>query len=99
MASMAQDESRKISERVKFGQGVSMKKGVVFGHSILGYNLKGGILTINEDEAKLVRRIFNDYLVKRKGVMTIAKELQEEGIKTKRNTEWSHSRNNANTQK
>lgn len=99
MASMAQDESRKISERVKFGQGVSMKKGVVFGHSVLGYNLNGGILTINEEEAKLVKRIFTDYLIKGKGCCMIAKELQEEGIPTKRGAKWTHSRGYANIKK
>ena len=41
------------------------RNGVVFGHSVLGYNLKGGVLTINEKEAKIVRRIFTDYLIKR----------------------------------
>lgn len=62
MASIAQEESRKTSERVKWGQKRRMEQGVVFGRNILGYHLKDGVLTVNEEEAKLVRHIFNKYL-------------------------------------
>ena len=62
MASIAQEESRKTSERVKWGQQRRMEQGVVFGRNILGYNLKNGVLTINEEEARLVRHIYNKYL-------------------------------------
>ena len=90
MASIAQEESRKTSERVKWGQKRQMEKGVVFGRNILGYNLKNGVLTVNEDEAKLVRHIYNKYL-EGKGLHIIAKELREEGHKTKNgNSEWTN---------
>jgi DNA invertase Pin-like site-specific DNA recombinase len=62
MSSIAQEESRKISERVKWGHKRLMERGVVFGYSPLGYNLDKGKLTINEDEAKTVRLIFDLYL-------------------------------------
>ena len=43
MASVAQEESRKISERVKWGQQRSMERGVVFGcNNIYGFTLKNG---------------------------------------------------------
>ncbi len=90
MASIAQEESRKTSERVKWGQKRQMEKGVVFGRNILGYHLENGILTVNEEEAKLVRHIYNKYL-EGKGLHIIAKELQEEGYKTKNgNSEWTN---------
>lgn len=90
MASIAQEESRKTSERVKWGQKRQMEKGVVFGRNILGYHLENGILTVNEDEAKLVRHIYNKYL-DGKGLHIIAKELQEEGHKTKNGkSEWTN---------
>lgn len=90
MASIAQEESRKTSERVKWGQKRQMEKGVVFGRNILGYNLKNGVLTVNEDEAKLVRHIFSKYS-EGKGLHIIAKELREEGHKTKNgNSEWTN---------
>ena len=48
MASVAQEESRKISERVKWGQQRSMERGVVFGcDNIYGFSLRGGELTVN----------------------------------------------------
>ncbi len=90
MASIAQEESRKTSERVRWGQKRQMEKGVVFGRNILGYHLKDGVLTVNEEEAKLVRHIYNKYL-EGKGIHIIAKELQEEGHKTKNgNSEWTN---------
>ena len=39
MASIAQEESRKTSERVKWGQKRSMEQGVVFGRDLLGYTV------------------------------------------------------------
>lgn len=90
MASIAQEESRKTSERVKWGQKRRMEKGVVFGRNILGYHLEKGILTINEEEAKLVRHIYQKYL-DGKGLHIIAKELREEGHKTKNgNSDWTN---------
>ncbi len=90
MASIAQEEIRKTSERVKWGQKRRMEQGVVFGRNILGYHLKNGVLTVNEEEAELVRHIFNKYL-EGKGLHIIAKELQAEGHKTKNgNSEWTN---------
>ena len=40
MASIAQEESRKTSSRVKWGQTRQMERGVVFGQSLLGYDVK-----------------------------------------------------------
>ena len=62
MAGVAQDEVRKLSNRVKFGHKQSIKNGVVLGNSrIYGYDKKDGRLTINEAEAQMVRMIFEDY--------------------------------------
>lgn len=81
MASVAQEESRKTSERVRWGQRRQMERGVVFGNnSIYGFDLKGGRLTVREDEAEVVRRIFHKFAVEGKGTHVIARELSEEGI-------------------
>lgn len=63
MASMAQDESRKMSSRVKFGYQRSIEKGVVLGNNkIWGYKKDNGKLAIVEEEAEMkVRTIFNLY--------------------------------------
>lgn len=90
MASLAQEESRKTSERVQWGQMRQMENGVVFGRNILGYNLKNGNLTINKDEAEIIRLIFRMYL-DGMGTTKIAKELEDRGIKTKQNSNtWTH---------
>lgn len=63
MATLAQDESRKTSIRVKSGQKVSMEKGVLYGNgNILGYDRVGKELIINPEQAKTVRMIFDWYL-------------------------------------
>lgn len=62
MAGMAQDEIRKLSNRVRFGHAQSIKNGVVLGNShIYGYNKEKGRLSVNEDEANMVRLIFEKY--------------------------------------
>lgn len=90
MASIAQEESRKTSERVKWGQRRQMEKGVVFGRDLLGYTVKDGKLYINEEEAEIVRTIFHKYTNEGKGTHVIARELQEEGMRPKRIALWSN---------
>lgn len=92
MSTLAQDESRQTSERVLLGQKVSMKNGVVFGRNMLGYNIENGKMYINKEEAPIIERIFNKYLIEGKGTHIIAKELQEEGIKTKNGgNKWNNA--------
>lgn len=90
MSSLAQEESRKTSERVKWGQTRRMEQGVVFGGSLLGYRVERGQIEIISEEAALVRHIFTQYLDERKGTSTIARELQEKRILSSRgNCRWS----------
>ncbi len=92
MAGIAQDESRKTSERVKWGQKRRMERGVVFGRELLGYKLSKGVLTINEEEAQIVRIIFHKYAIEGKGTHIIARELYEAGIKSKKDkNKWSNT--------
>lgn len=98
MAALAQEESRKTSERVKWGQKRQMEKGVVFGRSMLGYKVEGGKLYLVEEEAEVVRLIYHKYLVEGKGTHVIARELKEMGIKpynpdgrAKYKNDWSNT--------
>ena len=91
MSSIAQEESRKTSERVKWGQKRQMEQGVVFGRSMLGYDVEGGKMTINEEGAKVVRLIFHKFVNEGKGTHVIARELREEGINPMRVKEWSNT--------
>jgi site-specific DNA recombinase len=82
MSSIAQEESRKTSDRVKWGQKRRMEQGVVFGRDMLGYNVRKGKLSVNEEGAKIVRLIFHKFVNEGKGTHVIARELQEAGIQT-----------------
>ena len=91
MASIAQEESRKTSERVRWGQKRQMEKGVVFGRDLLGYTVHNGKLSINEEEVPVVKAIFHKYVNEGKGTHIIARELLEEGMRPKRISLWSNT--------
>lgn len=81
MASVAQEESRKISQRTRWGQLQAMKKGVVFGNDTLyGYTLRHGSLTVLPSQAQVVRLIYHKCLQEGKGAHTIARELTQAGV-------------------
>ena len=81
MASVAHEESRKISERTRWGQLQAMKRGVVFGNnSIYGYTLSSGQLTVDPGQAEVVRLVYRKFLEEQKGTHTIARELTQLGI-------------------
>lgn len=80
MAGVAQDEIRKLSERLKFGFRQAIKNGHVLGNDKLyGYDKKDCVLTVNEEEAEIVRIIFDLYGNQRLGTRTISKRLMELG--------------------
>ncbi len=91
MSSIAQEESRKTSERVKWGQRRQMEQGVVFGRSMLGYDIRNGKMYINEEGAQIVRLIFHKAAEEGKGTRVIARELQEAGIAPVRAMQWQSS--------
>ena len=91
MSSIAQDEIRRTSERVKWGQQRRMEQGVVFGYSMLGYDVKDGKITVNEEGAKIVRLIFDKYVNEGKGTHVIARELRKAGIYPMRVQEWNNT--------
>lgn len=91
MANIAQEESRKISERVKWGQKRQMEKGVVFGRDLLGYTVHHGVLAINQEEAPIIKAIFHMYTNEGKGTHVIARELSENGMRPKRVHQWSNT--------
>lgn len=85
MSSIAQEEVRKLSERVRFGMKRSREKGVVLGNNaITGYTKKNGKLEINEKEAILIRKIYSMYASGEYGLSKISKILYNEGYKTKK---------------
>ncbi|HBR31898.1 MAG TPA: resolvase, partial [Clostridiales bacterium] len=76
MATLAQDESRKTSVRVKSGQQTSMNNGVLYGNgNILGYNRVGKEMIVDPEQAKTVKMIFELYL-EGNGLVRIKDELE-----------------------
>ena len=83
LASLAQDESRSISENCTWGIRRQFEQGKVrVNHKkFLGYDKdEDGELIINKKEAQIIKRIYKDYL-DGKGANRIAKELENEGVK------------------
>lgn len=89
MASMAQDEVRKLSERVKFGIKRSVKDGKVGGGGLYGYDKKNCKLTINEEEAEAVRKLFSMYTSGEYGFKKIGEILANEGHFTRKGKTFS----------
>ncbi len=94
MSSLSQEESRSISENVKWGHRKKFESGrysLTYSH-FLGYD-KGedGNLVINEEQAPIVRRIYSDFLLGL-SVSAIARKLTDERIPTPAGKEkWSAS--------
>ena len=91
LSSVAQQEVENISANVKKGLKMKMQRGELVGfQGCLGYdyNKEDKSITINEEEAEIVRYIFNRY-IEGVGGMVISRELRNLGYKTKRGgTSW-----------
>lgn len=92
MASIAQDEVRKMSERIKFGHKQAIKNGTVMGNSrIYGYEKLNGKLIINEHEAEMVRFIFEQYASGIHAIRAIQRQLFDKGYKSRSGSQISHT--------
>ena len=90
---LAQEESANTSKRIKFGKKMNAEKGRV-PNIVFGYDKTIGDyfnLSINENEAKAIRQIFQWYTGVGYGGSKIANMLNERGIKTKRGNNWSQN--------
>ena len=84
MSSIAQDEVRKLSERVTFGMKRSIDNGVVLGSSnIYGYVKDKGKLVIDEEQAEMIKIIFDRYANTNDGLSKVSRYLETKGYKSK----------------
>ena len=84
MSSIAQEEVRKLSERVKFGFQRSIESGKVLGNDFIwGYKKDKCKLVIVEEEAEIIRKIFDMYVNEHLGMRSIGNKLADEGILNK----------------
>ncbi|MCM1158320.1 MAG: recombinase family protein [Bacteroidales bacterium] len=90
---LAQEESANTSKRVKFGKKMNAEKGRV-PNIVYGYDKTIGDyfnLTINEEEAGVIRQIYQWYTKEGYGAAKISIMLNDRGCKTKRNCNWSQN--------
>ena len=84
MSSIAQDEVRRLSERVSFGMKRSIDNGVVLGCSnIYGYVKDKGKLVIDEEQAEMIKIIFDRYANTTDGLSKVSRYLYSLGYKSK----------------
>ena len=92
MASIAQQEVARLSERVKFGHKKAIENGVVMGNSrIFGYTKKDGKLIIDEKEAEMVRMIYELYATGDYSLRNISDLLYEKGYRNHSGNLISHT--------
>lgn len=89
LASFAQEESRSISENVKWGTRKRFEKGIPNGKvRVFGYKWENDTLVIVPEEAKTVKRIYAEF-INGKVPRAIAKGLNDDGITTRMGCNWS----------
>lgn len=92
MSSIAADEVRKLSERVKFGHKKSIENGHVLGNNrIFGYDKFNCKLVINEKEAEMIRLIFELYSTGSYSVRKIEEILFNKGYRGRNGTRIHHN--------
>ena len=90
---LAQEESANMSKRIKFGKRVNAERGKV-PNLVYGYDKTIGdyfSLTINPEEAKVVRKIYDWYIQDGFGAGKIADTLNRQGLRTKRGRAWNQN--------
>ena len=92
LASFAQEESRSVSENCKWRVRQQYEEGRTYGWNFMyGYRIKKGNISIHEQEAEIVRWIFESYL-DGVGPAEIARILRDKNVPTQRGGTWDHKR-------
>ena len=92
MSSIAQDELRKLSSRVKFGHQQAIKNGTVLGNNrIFGYRKDEGRLVIDEQQAEMVREIFELYATGQYSMKKIETILWNKGYRNYNGNRIAHT--------
>ena len=92
MSSIAQDELRKLSSRVKFGHQQAIKSNIVLGNSrIFGYIKDGGRLVIDEEQAPMVRELFELYATDEYSMKQIETIFWNKGYRNLNGKKIAHS--------
>ncbi|MCD8395896.1 MAG: recombinase family protein [Lachnospiraceae bacterium] len=91
LASIAQEESRSISENIKWNQRKRYQDGIAKWAATFGFKKEGDEeYLIDEETAPTVRRIFDEYIHGKKA-KEIAAELEAEGVPAPKGGHWQYS--------
>ena len=91
LASFAQEESRSISDNVKWGTRKRFEQGIPNGHfQIFGYRWEGDRLVIEPEEARIVKLIYDNFL-RGLSAETTEKQLEDMGVKSYKGIHFSNS--------
>ena len=92
MSGIAQDELRKLSSRVKFGHQQAIKNNVVLGNSrIFGYRKEGGRLVVDEEQASMVRELFELYATGQYSMKQLETLFWEKGYRNYNGKKIAHT--------
>ena len=92
MSSIAQDELRKLSSRVKFGHQQAIKSSVVLGNSrIFGYKKEDKRLVIDEAQAPMVRDLFRLYATGEYSMKQLEVRFYEQGYRNYNGNKIAHN--------
>ena len=92
MSSIAQDELRKLSSRVKYGHQQAIKNNVVLGNSrIFGYRKENRRLVIDEEQAPMVRELFELYASDQYSMKQIEALFWEKGYRNLNGKKIAHT--------
>lgn len=92
MSSIAQDELRKLSSRVKFGHQQAIKSSVVLGNSrIFGYKKEDKRLVIDESQAPMVRDLFRLYATGEYSMKQLEMLFYEQGYRNYNGNKIAHT--------
>ena len=92
MSSIAQDELRKLSSRVKFGHQQAIKSNVVLGNSrIFGYVKEDKRLVIDESQAPMVRDLFRLYATGEYSMKQLENIFYEQGYRNYNGNKIAHT--------
>ena len=90
LASYAQEEAKSVSENMKWRIKKNFEEGIPWGAYLYGYKVVNSEYFINEDEAEVVKLIYELYLTGL-GKEGVARELNRRGYKTRIGSNWTDS--------
>ena len=89
LASFAQEESLSTSENIKWNIRHGFEKGKLIQSALYGYTIKKGVVSINEEQAQIVREIFTR-VANGEAFSAIARDLNNRGVPTYSHVKWTY---------